>query len=81
MVRSYPGFCRSFVIGKGVQGRQLIGFRLTNYALNAVYKPKFKWVANMHGDETVGRELLIRLGKRHQTAEQRLVLLRNLTNH
>ena len=62
MTRIYPKFCQSFIIGKSVQGRQLIGVRLSNFALKG-YKPKFKWVANMHGDETVGRELLIRLGK------------------
>jgi hypothetical protein len=24
-------------------------------------KPKFKWIANMHGDETIGREMMIAL--------------------
>ena len=24
-------------------------------------KPKFKWIANMHGDETIGREVMIAL--------------------
>ena len=58
-----PGHCRTFTIGRSVRGRELIGVRLTNYATAVdAYKPKFKWVGNMHGDETVGRELLIRLG-------------------
>jgi murein tripeptide amidase MpaA len=28
---------------------------------NELLKPKFKWIANMHGDETIGREIMIAL--------------------
>ncbi|CAF4422405.1 unnamed protein product, partial [Adineta steineri] len=28
---------------------------------NQLLKPKFKWIANMHGDETIGREMMIAL--------------------
>ena len=52
-------------IGKSNQGRPLVFAKLTapakagNRALAA--RPEFKYVANMHGDEIVGRELMMKL--------------------
>ena len=62
MVKDYPRLAEKFVIGKSNMGMELVGLRITK--LNSILpKPKFKYVGNMHGDETVGREVLIRLIK------------------
>lgn len=48
-------------IGKSVAGRELWLMRLTSPVGNAAEKPKLLYIANMHGDEVVGRELSIYL--------------------
>jgi len=51
--------CKKFSIGKSISGKELYGMRITkNLGLNEV-EPEFKYIGNMHGDETVGREILI----------------------
>ncbi len=59
-VAEFPNILKKDVIGKSVNNLDLIVVRITNFA-NTQYKPQFKWVGNMHGDETVGREMLIKL--------------------
>eukprot|EP00300_Choanocystis_sp_HF-7_P000854 c10706_g1_i2.p1 GENE.c10706_g1_i2~~c10706_g1_i2.p1 ORF type:complete len:502 (+),score=59.40 c10706_g1_i2:47-1552(+) len=46
-------------IGKSVQGRELWVMRITKHPNIHEDKPEFLYVGNMHGDETVGREVLI----------------------
>jgi carboxypeptidase D len=60
---SHSKLAKTFVIGQSVEHRDLIGIRLTNFNTlsNDPLRPSFKYVGNMHGDETVGREMLVRL--------------------
>lgn len=58
----FPNITRLFSIGRSVQGRELWGIQITdNPQINEQGEPKFQYIANMHGDETVGRELLLEL--------------------
>jgi len=56
-----PSIARKFSVGTSVRGRQLWGIRLTKNPDVQEQEPEFKYVGNMHGDETVGREMLIQL--------------------
>lgn len=68
--REYSKISQLFSIGQSTSGKELFVMRVTS-PLNSnnedefdeiqLLKPKFKWIANMHGDETVGRELMIAL--------------------
>ncbi|XP_057694558.1 carboxypeptidase D [Corythoichthys intestinalis] len=49
-------------IGQSVQGRELWVMRITKDPhIEAPGKPKFKYIGNMHGDETVSRQVLVYL--------------------
>lgn len=48
-------------IGKTSKGRSLWVMKISRNANTDTGKPKFKFIANMHGDEIVGRELMVRL--------------------
>ncbi|CAF1273000.1 unnamed protein product [Rotaria sp. Silwood1] len=67
----YTKISQLFSIGQSNGGKELFVMRLTS-PINTnnnddehdelqVLKPKFKWIANMHGDETIGREMMIAL--------------------
>ncbi len=55
----HPDFVRLETAGKSVQGRELWYVVLTKGAKEDLSKPKFIYHANMHGDEVVGRELML----------------------
>jgi carboxypeptidase D len=57
----YPNITRLFSIGKSVQNRELWGIQITDNIDESEAEPEFKYVANMHGDEVVGREISIYL--------------------
>lgn len=49
------GISRVFSIGKSVKGTDLWAMEVSNNPGVEEAKPKFKYVANMHGDEPTGR--------------------------
>lgn len=68
----FPQLAKIYTIGKSSQGRELLVLRISSgmnqvppendpedhleFQLNG--KPMFKYVANMHGNEAIGRELV-----------------------
>ncbi|XP_049794262.1 carboxypeptidase D-like [Schistocerca nitens] len=59
-VLQYPELSKFYSIGKSLQGRELWVVQLSSDVKSrTLLKPMFKYVANMHGDETVGRQLMI----------------------
>lgn len=61
---TYPELAKVSSIGKSVEGRELLIIQITeNVAQKHLGRPSFKYVANMHGDESVGRQLLIYLAQ------------------
>ena len=67
---NYTNIAQLFSIGKTYSGKELFVMRLTTPLMDntteehdefRLLKPKFKWIANMHGDETIGREMMIAL--------------------
>ncbi|KAL7306812.1 hypothetical protein TKK_0000976 [Trichogramma kaykai] len=60
----YPNFARLHSIGKSVEGRDLLVLEISeNVRERKLGEPMVKYVANMHGDESVGRELMVFLAK------------------
>lgn len=59
MKSRYPEFIRVQSAGKSVQGRELWYLILSDKVNEEEGEPKFIYHANMHGDEVVGRELML----------------------
>jgi len=58
----YPDITRVFSVGKSVRDRDLWAIEISdNPGVNEKSEPEFCYIGNMHGDETVGRELLLDL--------------------
>lgn len=64
LVLKYPNLAKVISIGKSVEGRDLLVLEISeNVKERKLCEPMVKYVANMHGDEAVGRELLVYLAQ------------------
>uniref|UniRef100_H3CJ35 Carboxypeptidase D n=1 Tax=Tetraodon nigroviridis TaxID=99883 RepID=H3CJ35_TETNG len=62
LVEKYPHIANLSSVGQSVEGRNLWVMRITKEPnVDSPWKPKFKYVGNMHGDETVSRQVLVYL--------------------
>jgi murein tripeptide amidase MpaA len=59
MEQRHPGIAKRFTIGKSVSGRDIQGIRITKNPTERENEPEIKYLANIHGDEAVGREMSI----------------------
>lgn len=55
----YPMLCRKLSLGKTVQNRELWALKITTNPDIAQDKPKFRYLATIHGDEPVGTEMCL----------------------
>lgn len=63
--KQYPTLARVHEIGQSSLGQSILAIEITsNVGKNRkILKPMFKYIANMHGDETVGLQLLLYLAQ------------------
>uniref|UniRef100_A0A914W539 Peptidase M14 carboxypeptidase A domain-containing protein n=1 Tax=Plectus sambesii TaxID=2011161 RepID=A0A914W539_9BILA len=63
--QKHPTKVHLYSVGKSVEGRELwvIAIAALSPSEHLIGRPEVKYVGNMHGDETVGRELLIMLAE------------------
>lgn len=64
LAKDNPDLVRVHSIGSSLEGRDLTVIEISkNVRSRSILMPMFKYVANMHGDETIGREMLIYLAQ------------------
>lgn len=62
LAQKYSHIAKLSSVGQSVEGRELWVMRITKDPnTDTAGKPKFKYVGNMHGDETVSRQVLVYL--------------------
>ncbi len=61
LVKGNESFVKMFSIGESHEGRKLWALKFSDNVEVDEVEPEVKFIANMHGNEIVGRELMVRL--------------------
>lgn len=62
--QKYPEVTRLYSIGESVEGRKLWALEISEEpGVHKLLKPEVNYVANIHGNEVVGREMLLHLAR------------------
>ncbi len=60
-VTNYPTLCQLVPIGTTLQGRSLLAVKISDNVTSEEYEPEVFYTSSMHGDETTGYVLMLRL--------------------
>ncbi len=60
-VNNYPSLCKLEEFGQSVEGRKLLVLKISDNANTKEEEPEFFYTSTMHGDETTGYVLMLRL--------------------
>lgn len=65
LAKQHPDLVRVHSVGSSLEGRDLTVLQIGRNSVRqrGLLVPMFKYVANMHGDETIGRELVVQLAQ------------------
>jgi len=63
LARDHSNFIYKYDIGTSTEGRSITALRFATNQTRPLLRPMVKYVANMHGNEAVGRELMIALSE------------------
>ena len=81
--RQNPEITQLEQIGTSVQGRPIYAIKISDNPLQDELEPEVKYIANMHGDEIVGRELMVLLIEdlttRYKSGDEKVINLVNNT--
>ncbi len=58
---TYPGICKLVNLGSSVNGRDLLALKISDNVDSEEDEPEFFYTSTMHGDETTGYVLMLRL--------------------
>ncbi len=61
LANKYPSIAHLSSLGKTVEGREMWCMKISDNANEDEAEPKFKYISSMHGDEVVGKELMVYL--------------------
>ncbi|XP_016948411.1 carboxypeptidase D isoform X2 [Drosophila biarmipes] len=79
--KAYPDQARVHYLGRSLEGRNLLALQISrNTRSRNLLSPPVKYIANMHGDETVGRQLLVYLAQYLLGNHERIAELGQLVN-
>jgi len=78
---SYPNLCRIVNIGTTVQGRQMLFAVISDNVNTPEAEPKVMYTSSMHGDETTGYVLMLRLINTLLTGYGSITQYTNLINN
>jgi len=78
---TYPEICKVINIGSTVNGRDLLALKISDHINTEEEEPEFLYTSTMHGDETTGFVLMLRLADSLLSAYNEEPDITNLVNN